>query len=156
MLIKKKTLLPSTMKVFTSQLFITLAFFFSCSIESEKINYGKESCHFCTMTIVDKQHASEVVTTKGKVFKYDAIECMINDLKQKKDLEIGLLFVNDYANPGVLIDAKPATYLISEKIKSPMGAFLSAFGSNDEAQEALEEYGGKLYNWDSIQKQINN
>lgn len=79
------------------------------------------------MTIVDKQHAAELVSAKGKVFKYDAIECMINDLKKKKDLEIGLLFVNDYASPGTLIDAKIATFLISEQIKSPMGAFLSAF-----------------------------
>ena len=29
------------------------------------------------MTIVDRQHAAEAVTSKGKVFKFDAIECMV-------------------------------------------------------------------------------
>lgn len=155
MLTKKKILSLKNMKSFASIFFVSFLVFFSCTIESEKINYGKESCHFCSMTIVDKQHASEVVTTKGKVFKYDAIECMINDLNQRKNLEIGLLLVNDYAQPGTFLKAEDASYLISEGIKSPMGAFLSAFGSNDQAQKPLEEYGGKIYNWESIQKQIN-
>ena len=127
----------------------------SCSIESEEINYGKESCHFCKMTIVDTQHASEVVTTKGKVFKYDAIECMINDLKKKEGTDIALLFINDYANPKALIDAKTATYLISEQIKSPMGAFLSGFNTKEEALKIQKESGGKLYSWSKIQQQIN-
>ncbi len=122
----------------------------SCSVESEKINYGKEACHFCKMTIVDAQHAAEAVTTKGKVFKYDAIECMINDLKQKSDTKTALVFVNNYSDPGVLIDAKTATFLISPTIKSPMGAFLSAFKSVKEAKENE----GSLYTWKEIQKKI--
>lgn len=143
------------MKVFYSLLLGSLLVASSCSIESEKINYGKESCHFCKMTIVDNQHAAEMVTSKGKVFKYDAIECMINDLKQKSVVDFGLLFVNDYAAPGTLIDAKSATFLISQEIKSPMGAFLSAFEKQEEAQKTLDEHKGKLYNWEEIQKEIN-
>lgn len=127
----------------------------SCSVESEKINYGKESCHFCKMTIVDNQHAAEAVTSKGKVFKYDAIECMINDLKQKTDVEFSLLLANDYSSPGGLIDAKTATFLISKEIKSPMGAFLSAFDKQEEAQKVANEHKGSLYNWEEIQKEIN-
>ena len=126
----------------------------SCSVEPENINYGKEACNFCKMTIVDPQHASEAVTAKGKVYKYDAIECMINGLEQKKNIKIGLLFVNDYSTPGTLIDAKTATFLISKEIKSPMGAFLSAFESKKEALKALEKHGGLIFNWDAIQKEI--
>ena len=143
------------MKVLYSLILGSLLFISSCSIESEEINYGKESCHFCKMTIVDNQHAAEAVTTKGKIFKYDAIECMINDLKQKPDVEIGLLFVNDYTNPGVLIDAKTATFLISKEIKSPMGAFLSAFEKPEEAQRLLNKHGGNIFNWEDIQQEIN-
>jgi len=141
---------------YLSALFLSILFLASsCSVESEKINYGKEACHFCKMTIVDTQHASEIVTNKGKVFKYDAIECMINDLKKKEGSTIALLFINDYANPKALIDAKTATYLISEQIKSPMGAFLSGFKTEEEAVSTQKEVGGKLYSWSEIQQQIN-
>ena len=78
------------MKALTTFFLFIVILVSSCSVESEEINYGEESCHFCKMTIIDNQHASEVVTVKGKVFKYDAIECMVNDLKQKKDVEIAL------------------------------------------------------------------
>ncbi len=137
-------------------LFLALIVFISsCSIKSEEINYGKDNCHFCKMTIVDKQHAAQAVSSKGKAFKYDAIECMINDLKQKKDIEMSLLFVNDYTTPSDLIDANTATFLISKGIKSPMGAFLSAFEKQEDAQKALDEQGGNIYNWEQVQEVIN-
>lgn len=50
----------------------------ACTPKAQSITYGADMCHFCKMNIVDVQHASEIVTKKGKVFKYDAIECMLN------------------------------------------------------------------------------
>ncbi|MCF6359318.1 MAG: nitrous oxide reductase accessory protein NosL [Cyclobacteriaceae bacterium] len=127
----------------------------SCSVESEEINYGKEACYFCQMTIIDKQHAAEVVTAKGKVFKFDSIECMINDLKKKEGADIALLLINDFTSPGTLTDANTATYLISEQIKSPMGAFLSGFKSKDKASQMQKEVGGSIYTWTEVQEHIN-
>jgi copper chaperone NosL len=142
------------MKISAAFVLVFLFVSFSCSIESEEINYGKESCHFCKMTIVDNQHASEAVSSKGKVFKYDAIECMISDLNKTPEREIALLFVIDYSTPGILIDAKTATFLVSKEIKSPMGAFLSAFEAKIKAQKTMGESGGKLFTWEEIKKEI--
>ena len=33
-----------------------------CKVEPKPIAYGKEGCHFCSMTIVDQQHAAQIVT----------------------------------------------------------------------------------------------
>lgn len=125
-----------------------------CKVEPETINYGKDGCHFCKMTIVDNQHASELVTAKGKVYKYDAIECMINDQKKNNYGKIGLLLVSDYNHPGDLISAETAIYLISKNIPSPMGAFLSAFSNKLEAQKVQLEQGGEIYDWAAVQKEI--
>ncbi len=135
-------------------LFILVLFTAACTVGPSEINYGKEACHFCKMTIVDNQHAAEIVTAKGKAFKFDAIECMINDLKKRDESEIALFLINDYANPGNLIDARPATYLISEAIPSPMGAFLSGFGSRETALAVKDEKGGEIYDWQAIREQI--
>jgi len=103
------------------------------------------------MTIVDKVHAAEIVTNKGKVYKFDASECMINFLNEFEDFsEIELYLTNNYTEPEVLIDATKATFLISENIPSPMGAFLSAFKNKVEAEKMLAEKGGKLYTWDEL------
>lgn len=123
----------------------------SCKVEPKKIDYGNDHCHFCDMTVVDKTHAAQYVTKKGKAYMFDAVECMVNDLnKNNNEDNMAFLLVADYSNPGNLVDANVATYLISEKIKSPMGANLSAFKSKEKAQATQKEYGGKLYTWEQL------
>ncbi|MDH3321968.1 MAG: nitrous oxide reductase accessory protein NosL [Flavobacteriaceae bacterium] len=126
--------------------------FTSCKVEPEKILYGSDACHFCKMTIVDQQHAAQYVTTKGKQFKFDAIECMLNDMSEKNTNNISVYLVSDYGNPGSMTDAQTATYLISQKIKSPMGAFLSAFSVEALAKKTQEENEGELYTWTTIKE----
>jgi len=121
-----------------------------CSIGPEPIAYGSDGCHFCSMTIVDRQHAAQIVTKKGKAFKFDAAECMVNHLKEIEVAGVKLFLVNDYQAPGELIDAKKATFLISKDIPSPMGEYLSAFHSRNEAEKIEAENNGKLYAWDEL------
>lgn len=110
-----------TLKLITA--LVAIGFLWSCSIAPEPINYGQDGCHFCKMTIVDKVHAAEIVTTKGKVYKFDATECMINFMDEFETSNIELFLSNNYSTPEELIDSKEATFLISENVPSPMGAF---------------------------------
>ncbi len=131
---------------------VNLIFFISCSLEPEKINYGSDACHFCQMTIVDQQHAAQFVTAKGKQYKFDAIECMLNEFSEITTDDVSVILVADYGDPGNMTAARNATYLISPEIKSPMGAFLSAFSDNEKAKKTLEENSGQLYTWTSIKE----
>lgn len=130
--------------------FVLLLILLGCSASPQPINYGEDGCHFCKMTIVDKVHAAEIVTKKGKVYKFDATECMVNFLKEFDTSEIHLYLSNNYTEPEVLIDATQATFLISENIPSPMGAYLSAFKDKKEAEKTQAEKGGALYSWDDL------
>ena len=127
-----------------------LCFFFSCSIAPESINYGHDACHFCKMTIVDQQHSAQYVTSKGKQFKFDAIECMANELSEKDMDNIAIFLVADYDKPGQMTPAFEATYLISEEIKSPMGANLSGFSSKENALNMKSSKEGDVYNWNEL------
>lgn len=127
----------------------------SCRIRPEAINYGFDTCHFCTMTIVDQQHAAQIVTSKGKVFKFDAVECMVNHIKEIDTSSVSLFLVNDYDQPGKLIDAKSGYYLISTGISSPMGANLTAFSTLEGTKKAHEEQGGEQYSWESLLTHFN-
>lgn len=130
-------------------------FFVSCEVSPQPINYGSDACHYCEMTIVDRQHASQLVTTKGKAYKYDAIECMVHSLQDEfKDTDMAHYLVADFNQPGELINAKTATYLVSENIQSPMGANLSAFSTEDAAKKTQKEFSGKIYSWSEIQEHL--
>ncbi|NRR92170.1 nitrous oxide reductase accessory protein NosL [Winogradskyella undariae] len=135
---------------------LLLLIFTSCNVGPAPINYGSDSCQFCTMTIVDKVHAAQIVTQKGKVYKFDATECMINFTKEFNTSEIQLYLSNNYTEPEILIDATKATFLISEQIPSPMGAFLSAFKNKSDAEKFQADNGGQLYTWNQLLSKLNN
>ncbi len=126
----------------------------SCNVGPQPIAYGSDGCHFCSMTIVDRQHAAEFVTKKGKVHKFDSIECMLNQMKEEDTSQVALFLVNDYNDPGVFIDAAQAFYLISKDLPSPMGEFLSAFASNLEAHLAETGHPGEVYSWDELRQRF--
>jgi len=127
----------------------------SCKVEPKEIGYGKDHCHLCDMTVVDKTHAAEYVTKKGKAYMFDAVECMVMKInRETKEETLEYILVADYGNPGDLVNAKDATYLISKKIKSPMGANLSAFGSKEKAVKTQKEFGGTLYSWEELKTKL--
>ncbi len=128
-----------------------LTSFTSCSVEPKEIKYGNDHCFNCDMTVVDKTHAAQYVTKKGKAYVFDAVECLMMKLEKDKNEELmAFVLVADFNNPGTLIDAKTATYLISEKIKSPMGANLSAFSSPEITNKFLKENGGEIFSWEQL------
>ena len=126
----------------------------ACSVEPQPIEYGEDVCHYCKMTIVDRQHAAELVTDKGKVFKFDAIECMVPFLKENADTEFAHMLVSDFQEPGKMLDARTSTFLVSTAIPSPMGANLSAFANEALAKAIQQEKGGTLYSWQTIQLEL--
>lgn len=136
-------------------LFCSSIVFLACTPKPLPIAYGEVHCAYCKMTVVDRQHAAQAVTKKGKNFYFDAIECLIDFTDQKSNEEWSYLLVCDYASPANMIEAKSAHYLISRAIPSPMGAYLSAFGSRDMAQSMWREKGGDLYDWTQVKNRKN-
>src|SRR5690606_26904069 len=104
-----------------------------CKIEVKPIHYGLDNCAFCHMTITDKRYGTETITEKGKVFKFDSIECLIDFEKENNGNRFGY-FITDYTNPGVLINAQNCYVLKSANLKSPMGRNLTGFESLDKAK----------------------
>ncbi len=139
---------------YTSLLLIFLLVLGACKVDSEPINYGSDACHYCSMTIVDRQHAAEYVTKKGKPFKFDSIECMMNALREIDKSEVAMYLINVYDNPVKLSDATKAAYLISPNIPSPMGENLSAFSNKQAAERVQSEQNGELYTWQDLKERF--
>lgn len=128
----------------------------SCDVEPKPINYGSDACDFCKMNIVDQIHGAEIVTDKGKVYKFDAIECMINFKNEMSKEQPQLFLTNHYETPKELISADKASFLISQNLPSPMGEFITAFKTKTAAEEAQKELEGKIYSWTELVEQQSN
>ena len=136
-------------------LFLVLAFF-SCKPEGKPIDYGHDKCDFCMMSIVDQRFGCEIVTKKGKVYKFDAVECMINYIDKNVDDEsmLALYLTNTFDKPGEFTDALKAHYLISDNMPSPMGAFINPFASMGEAQKMQQQNSGEIFSWEELRKKF--
>ena len=108
------------------------------------------------MTIADSRFGCEFLTKKGKVFKFDSNECMINYIVKNNvdESSIYSLLTSDYSSPGKFIDAKNATFIINNSIQSPMGANLAAFAEKNAADQMHEKHDGKILNWKKIFQEI--
>lgn len=84
------------------------------------------------------------------MFKYDAIECMLNSEEHQAPEKNALYLTNVYGQPEILVNATKVTYLISERLPSPMGANLTAFETESAALKAKEELGGEIYSWSAL------
>lgn len=138
-------------------LMVIIISLWGCKIEKKPISFGNDACSFCKMLIVDVSYGAEVITNKGKVYKYDASECMIREICQEekfKQVQIHSIYVIDFLNPGTLVDAQTAGFLFSEQLPSPMGAFLSGFESIDHAKTKQEEMGGEVFDLQAVKDHI--
>lgn len=134
---------------------VLLVLLTSCNATPEPLQFGKDSCHSCKMVIFDKHYGGEIVSSKGKIFKFDDSSCMINFLKSGVIFEdqISHELLIDFANPGTLIDARSAHLVFSEALKTPMNGRVAAFSSSDAAAARNAEWNGKLVEWKVLKKQ---
>lgn len=112
----------------------------------EPIAYGKDSCTNCGMMASDRNFGAEMITKKGKILKFDAVECLATYLDKAGD-KAGTLLVVDHSDPSRLIDATKASYLVSEKVASPMGKNLSAYADRGAANRMKDQYSGRVLSW---------
>ena len=123
----------------------------SCQPEPQAIEYGFDSCTHCKMTISDKRYGTELVTQKGKVYKFDAIECMAAFQKESTD-DYAFQLVSNFTEPNEFIDAQRAFYLQSDALPSPMGMNLNAFEKESDVQEFARKNGGKVMVWNEVRE----
>jgi len=125
----------------------------SCQPSPQEIHYGEMGCSYCQMTIVDKQYAAQLVTSTGKNFSFDAVECLLHYREEHTDVDWAYQLVSDYQNPGKLIPLKESVFVRSEKLPSPMGMYLTAVADSNAAREITEKHGGTIYSYPELQKQ---
>lgn len=102
------------------------------------------------MTIVDPRFSAEAVTSKGRVYKFDAIECLARYVAAHPETRFESLLVADYLHPDQWLEAQDGHFLMSKAIPSPMGAFLSAYQDEASAGQMREEKGGNPMKWSEI------
>lgn len=123
----------------------------SCSTGPEPLQYGKDVCEQCRMMIMDPAFGAEIVTARGKIFRFDAAECMLDYLQAgTADPEKDRFLTTDMAAPRTLIDARTAFYVIDPAFRSPMGGNIASFTTRPRAENSERDPASRVLTWDQL------
>ncbi len=129
----------------------SLLFLQACTAtKPSPIDYGKDQCASCKMSITDSRFAAEAVTQKGKTYKFDSIECMHDFKKSANDPKLSL-YVTDSANQGRLIRAEKAYFVKASQIHAPMGEPVLAAETLESIQKIKTDTGAPaILEWKDV------
>ena len=108
------------------------------------------------MTISDARFGGEIVTTKGKVYKFDDMHCMMSFMQEGKIAkpDIKEMYAVDFSGTHNLIKADESLLLFKcDALQSPMGGNIAAFNNRDSLAVLMKKYKkGIPLNWDELIK----
>ncbi len=134
----------SAAKVAASLLAVSL--FAGCTTGPAPIHYGEDTCDHCRMVIAEPRFAMELVTSKGKVYKFDAIECAAaHELAASTDVTAWVHAPEDLET---WIRAANAEFIQSAEIHSPMGAGLAV--AESRAETTIYPVDSQLLSWTEV------
>ncbi|WP_018910912.1 nitrous oxide reductase accessory protein NosL [Prevotella veroralis] len=126
------------------------------SDKPQPIELGKDECAGCGMTIEVPKFACEIISDKGKCFKFDDLSCLFHYMNKQNlsDSTIAKIYVADYEHPDSLIDIKTAGLVLGNDIKSPMNGGVAAFSNHSHAQKfAIKTHSILLDTWERLKVQ---
>lgn len=126
----------------------------ACEAQTKPIKFGKDACNHCRMIISDPRFGAELVTTKGKVYMFDDLNCYWNFRKEQKiqESDIAHSVVVFFNKPGTFGNAGDACFLASREIRSPMGSGVAAFDTKEACAAHPEAANGKQLSWEAVSK----
>jgi copper chaperone NosL len=132
-----------------------MIFFSSCSAKPEPVIAGVDQCYFCKMMVSDAKFGTEIITDKGKKYKFDDMHCLLSFINSKaiNATEIKDVYVTDFSSPEHhFIKANESFLLHSELLKSPMNGNIVAFANKDSLNSMMNIYKGEAVSWNSLLK----
>lgn len=131
---------------------VSLVFLNSCTTGPESLKIGKDNCSFCKMTISDNRYGAEIITRKGKVYKFDDSHCLLSFIQSKtvEKKELDRIYFTDFTGKHTLIKAEDAFLLQSDFFRGPMNGNMAAFSNADSMKKMERQYRGNVVTWKQL------
>lgn len=148
---EKKSTSNVASRVIPTAMAAMLVLLLGCTSGPEAIRFGKEGCDHCKMTIMDKKYGGEIVTSKGKIYRFDDIRCLSDFYKSGSvDKATCTVYFLDYDGNGNLLKSDAALLLRSDEMHSPMGGNIAAFHDDAALNAAQGKLHGTTVKWEEL------
>lgn len=126
-------------------------FLSSCNTSTTPIVLRKDNCSYCKMPFGDARFGAELISSKGKIYKFDDSHCLLSFMSESGEAtNNSKIYFVDFSGNHSFIPAQQALYLKSEAFRTPMNGNIAAFQSEESLQIAKQKFGGTPLKWDEI------
>ncbi|MFA6572010.1 MAG: nitrous oxide reductase accessory protein NosL [Bacteroidota bacterium] len=148
--------MKSVISIFS--VFIALIIISGCGKSPVPLEIGKDECNYCKMTIVDPKWGAEIITDKGKIYKFDVVECAIAyaETELKEGEKVKSVWTVNYLNPKEFLSVENALYLFNEQFHSPMGMDAVSVPVLKDTSKLKLSGESEILNWDNLKKKTIN
>lgn len=138
-------------KFFTGVLIVfSIVGIISCgNVQPEPVKLNADNCQHCKMTIADLKFAAELITDKGRIYKFDDLKCM-QMYQSENALNNAQFFVADYSKPENFVKVEDAFFVSGGDVLSPMNGNVAAFSSKADAEKFAVEKNAKQLSWKEV------
>lgn len=133
-----------------------MLFFISCNTKPEPLVAGKDVCSYCKMPVADTKFGAEIITEKGKLYKFDDVICMIHFMKEglAHNEKIKNTLVVNYSNNQRLMNVNEAFFLVSGQFHTAMNSGTACFETIKEAEFLQANFPGKILSWQELNQTL--
>ncbi|WP_298301154.1 nitrous oxide reductase accessory protein NosL [Hydrotalea sp.] len=126
--------------------------FLSCNTKPTPLVVGTDICSYCKMPYSDNRFGAELITRKGKIYKFDDVHCIVAFMQEHAaETEKGKVFFVNFDEGHQLIPLENAVLIKSNQLHSPMNGDIAAFSNTAGAKQAVEKYTGAVVEWNELQ-----
>lgn len=124
--------------------------FVSCSSGPQPVQWKKDACEFCKMTMMDQRYGTQIINRHGKDFVFDDIICLSGylDAGNISKENIRCIYFIDF-NTSELVPANKVLILKSEAFRSPMSSHLASVSAETDIKPFLAE---KVFKFEELFK----
>lgn len=115
----------------------------------EQVKVNKDNCDNCKMTISDPRFAAELITKKGRLYKFDDLICLRAWVDEHNDPNTRA-YVANFNKPDEYLELENALYVNSSAVNSPMGGNTAAFSTKAEATMYSLKVKGNVTDWEGV------
>lgn len=132
-------------------LFTGLMLLHSCGKSGpEPVKLHSDACESCKMAISDGRYMAEIITKKGRVYKFDDLSCLLDYTSGMEPGTIKAYYIGNAEKDNELFDATTAWYISHESLRSPMGGNTAAYTTKEAAAANAAKYNVTPANWHTI------
>lgn len=118
---------------------------------AQPIQRGTDACAHCKMTISDLRFGCEMISKKGRAYKFDDVKCLVSFVGEgdfaKADAKA--FYLADFKTEA-LFPATEMSLMHSEQLRSPMGGNCAAFKDAAALVEAQKQFAGTVVVWEEL------